>query len=143
MNRFSSDMTTVDETISQSISQLTNTLFSVFGALVGIAVATSGTFLIIMVGFTSALLLLCFDLMFRHGVSNVGPDSTGLALQQDPDRLPQDEHCHCSLGGHLALSDICVLLRDPERGNENHLVEYVCMYVCTRTLTVYVCMWCR
>lgn len=49
MNRFSSDMTTVDETISQSISQLTNTLFSVFGALVGIAVATSGTFLIIMV----------------------------------------------------------------------------------------------
>lgn len=49
VNRFSSDMTTVDETISQSISQLTNTLFSVFGALVGIAVATSGTFLIIMV----------------------------------------------------------------------------------------------
>jgi ATP-binding cassette subfamily C (CFTR/MRP) protein 1 len=49
VNRFSSDMTTIDETIAQSISQMTNTLFSVFGALVGIAVATNGTFLLIMV----------------------------------------------------------------------------------------------
>ena len=113
MNRFSSDMTTVDETISQSISQLTNTLFSVFGALVGIAVATSGTFLIIMVRDRVRLLL------YRSHSSldcPLHPASSGLGLQQDPDFLPQDEHGHRALGSRVALAHIRVLLRDFEWG---------------------------
>ena len=49
LNRFSSDMVIVDEELSQSISQLTNSLFSVFGALAAIAAATQGIFLILCV----------------------------------------------------------------------------------------------
>ena len=45
LNRFSSDMVVVDEELSQSISQLTNSLFSVFGAIAAIAAATQGIFL--------------------------------------------------------------------------------------------------
>lgn len=49
LNRFSSDMVIVDEELSQSISQLTNSLFSVFGAIAAIAAATQGIFLILCV----------------------------------------------------------------------------------------------
>jgi ATP-binding cassette, subfamily C (CFTR/MRP), member 1 len=49
LNRFSSDMVIIDEELSQSISQLTNSLFSVFGAIGAIAAATQGIFLILCV----------------------------------------------------------------------------------------------
>ena len=49
LNRFSSDMVIVDEELSQSISQLTNSLFSVFGAIAAIAAATQGIFLLLCV----------------------------------------------------------------------------------------------
>lgn len=49
LNRFSSDMLVIDEELSQSISQLTNSLFSVFGAIAAIAAATQGIFLILCV----------------------------------------------------------------------------------------------
>lgn len=49
LNRFSSDMVIIDEELSQSISQLTNSLFSVFGAIAAIAAATQGIFLILCV----------------------------------------------------------------------------------------------
>ena len=48
LNRFSSDMVTIDEELSQSISQLSNALFSVFGAIAAIAAATQGFFLILV-----------------------------------------------------------------------------------------------
>ena len=48
LNRFSSDMVTIDEELSQSISQLSNALFSVFGAVAAIAAATQGFFLILV-----------------------------------------------------------------------------------------------
>ena len=43
--RFSSDLLTVDEELSQTISQVTNSVFSCIGALAAIAAATKGTFL--------------------------------------------------------------------------------------------------
>ena len=49
VNRFSSDMTTVDENLSQSISQMTYSLFSCFGALVAIGIATKGAFMALAV----------------------------------------------------------------------------------------------
>jgi ABC-type multidrug transport system fused ATPase/permease subunit len=49
VNRFSSDMTTVDENLSQSVSQMTYSLFSVVGALAAIAIATKGAFMAIVV----------------------------------------------------------------------------------------------
>jgi ATP-binding cassette subfamily C (CFTR/MRP) protein 1 len=45
LNRFSSDMTTIDEDLSQTISQLVNSIFQCFGAVGAIAGATKGTFL--------------------------------------------------------------------------------------------------
>jgi ATP-binding cassette, subfamily C (CFTR/MRP), member 1 len=48
LNRFSSDMAIIDEELSQSISLLTNALFSVFGSIAAIAVATQGYFLILI-----------------------------------------------------------------------------------------------
>lgn len=49
LNRFSSDMVVVDEELSQTISQLTNSLFSCIGAVGAIAGATKGTFLALCV----------------------------------------------------------------------------------------------
>ena len=49
LNRFSSDMQVVDEDLSQSIGQITNSLFSVLGALIGVCASTKGTFLVIMI----------------------------------------------------------------------------------------------
>ena len=49
LNRFSSDMVVVDEELSQTISQLTNSLFACLGAVGAIAGATQGTFLILCV----------------------------------------------------------------------------------------------
>jgi ABC-type multidrug transport system fused ATPase/permease subunit len=55
LNRFSSDMVVVDEELSQTISQLTNSLFSCIGAVGAIAGATKGTFL-----------ALCLPLIFLY-----------------------------------------------------------------------------
>lgn len=49
LNRFSSDMVVVDEELSQTITQLTNSLFSCIGAVGAIAGATKGTFLVLCV----------------------------------------------------------------------------------------------
>eukprot|EP01039_Chlorochromonas_danica_P003955 gene3955-4327_t len=49
LNRFSSDLLTVDEELSQSLSQLSNGAASVIGAIGAISGATKGTFLILMV----------------------------------------------------------------------------------------------
>ena len=49
LNRFSSDMVVIDEELSQTISQLTNSLFSCIGAVGAIAGATKGTFLALCV----------------------------------------------------------------------------------------------
>lgn len=49
VNRFSSDMATIDEVLAGSISQATNSLFSVFGALVAIALATNGVLVILLI----------------------------------------------------------------------------------------------
>lgn len=48
LNRFSSDLLTVDEELSQTISQVSNSLLSCIGALFAIAAATKGTFTILM-----------------------------------------------------------------------------------------------
>lgn len=55
LNRFSSDMVVIDEELSQTISQLTNSLFSCIGAVGAIAGATKGTFL-----------ALCLPLIFLY-----------------------------------------------------------------------------
>lgn len=49
LNRFSSDMLTIDEELSQTISQLSNSLFQCLGAVCAVAAATLGTFLILMI----------------------------------------------------------------------------------------------
>lgn len=49
LNRFSSDMATVDEELSQSISQVMNSMFSCIGSIGAMAGATKGTFLVIFV----------------------------------------------------------------------------------------------
>lgn len=49
VNRFSSDMNVVDEVISGSISQATNSLFGVMGALVAIAMATNGILAVLLI----------------------------------------------------------------------------------------------
>eukprot|EP01038_Epipyxis_sp_PR26KG_P009325 gene9325-12563_t len=49
LNRFSSDLLVIDEELSQTISQLTNSLGAVIGALSAIAGATKGIFLILLV----------------------------------------------------------------------------------------------
>lgn len=49
LNRFSSDLQTVDEEISQSVSQGLNSIASVIAAVGAIAGATKGTFLILLV----------------------------------------------------------------------------------------------
>merc|ERR1719223_1086985 len=49
LNRFSADLVVVDEELSQTISQITNSFMAVLGALVAIAVATLGTFLILVI----------------------------------------------------------------------------------------------
>jgi ABC-type multidrug transport system fused ATPase/permease subunit len=49
LNRFSSDLLTIDEELSQTISQMSNAMASVLGAIGAIAGATKGTFLILMV----------------------------------------------------------------------------------------------
>ncbi|CAM9244868.1 unnamed protein product, partial [Ectocarpus fasciculatus] len=49
VNRFSSDMSTIDEVLSSTIAQTTNSLFSVFGALVAIALATNGVLIVLLV----------------------------------------------------------------------------------------------
>lgn len=48
LNRFSSDMNVVDEDLSQTISQMVNTLFGCFGALMAIVGSTKGTFLLLL-----------------------------------------------------------------------------------------------
>jgi ATP-binding cassette, subfamily C (CFTR/MRP), member 1 len=55
LNRFSSDMVVIDEELSQTISQLTHSLFSCIGALGAITGATKGTFL-----------ALCLPLIFLY-----------------------------------------------------------------------------
>jgi ATP-binding cassette subfamily C (CFTR/MRP) protein 1 len=49
LNRFSSDMVVIDEELSQTLSQVTNTFSNVLGALGAIIGATKGTFLILFV----------------------------------------------------------------------------------------------
>lgn len=49
LNRFSSDMTVVDEELSQSINQIMNSFFGCLGAFAGVAAATKGTFLVAMI----------------------------------------------------------------------------------------------
>jgi ABC-type multidrug transport system fused ATPase/permease subunit len=49
LNRFSSDMTVVDEELSQSINQIFNSFFGVLGAFAAVAAATKGTFMIVMI----------------------------------------------------------------------------------------------
>mmetsp|Transcript_18265 Transcript_18265/g.18335 ORF Transcript_18265/g.18335 Transcript_18265/m.18335 type:complete len:1458 (-) Transcript_18265:212-4585(-) len=49
LNRFSSDILVVDETLSQTLSQLVNSVFMVLGAVAAMAAATKGTFLVLMV----------------------------------------------------------------------------------------------
>lgn len=49
LNRFSSDLLTLDEELTQTISQVANAFFACLGALGAIAGATKGTFLIVMV----------------------------------------------------------------------------------------------
>ena len=48
LNRFSSDMQTIDEELTQTIGQATNSLFQTLGALGAVAGATNGTFLILV-----------------------------------------------------------------------------------------------
>jgi ATP-binding cassette subfamily C (CFTR/MRP) protein 1 len=52
LNRFSSDLLTIDEELSQTISQVTNSLSNVMGALAAICGATKGTFLALIVPIT-------------------------------------------------------------------------------------------
>ena len=49
LNRFSSDMLTVDEELSQTVQQLSNSSFATLGAIAGIAGATNGTFLVLLI----------------------------------------------------------------------------------------------
>eukprot|EP01035_Chromulina_nebulosa_P019561 gene19561-25461_t len=49
LNRFSSDMLVIDEELSQSISQVVNTLISSIGSLAIIVGSTKGTFLVLLV----------------------------------------------------------------------------------------------
>merc|ERR1711871_1600575 len=49
LNRFSNDMTVVDEELSQSINQIMNSFFGCLGAFAGVAAATRGTFLVVLV----------------------------------------------------------------------------------------------
>ena len=49
LNRFSSDMQVVDEELSQTIGQITNSFFNVGGALLGVCAATKGSFIILMI----------------------------------------------------------------------------------------------
>lgn len=49
LNRFSSDILTVDEELSETINQMVNSLMQCIGALSAIAGATSGTFLIFLI----------------------------------------------------------------------------------------------
>merc|ERR1711871_74295 len=49
LNRFSSDMTVIDEELSQSINQIMNSFFGCLGAFAGVAAATKGTFLVAMI----------------------------------------------------------------------------------------------
>lgn len=49
LNRFSSDMSTIDEELSQTISQVLNSFFACLGSIGAIAGATKGTFLILLV----------------------------------------------------------------------------------------------
>ena len=48
LNRFSSDMTVVDEELSQSINQAMNSFFGCLGAAAGVAASTKGAFLVLM-----------------------------------------------------------------------------------------------
>lgn len=48
LNRFSSDMQTIDEDLTQTLTQATNSFFQTFGALGAVAGSTNGTFLILM-----------------------------------------------------------------------------------------------
>lgn len=52
LNRFSSDIVTLDEELSQTLFQVSNAAFSVLGAIAGIAAATKGSFLAIMAPMT-------------------------------------------------------------------------------------------
>lgn len=49
VNRFSSDMTAVDEYLSSNIGQVTISVFGCLGAAVAIAIATHGTFVVLLV----------------------------------------------------------------------------------------------
>jgi ABC-type multidrug transport system fused ATPase/permease subunit len=49
LNRFSSDMLTIDEELSQTINQLSNSVFQLIGGIAAVSAATKGTFLILMV----------------------------------------------------------------------------------------------
>jgi ABC-type multidrug transport system fused ATPase/permease subunit len=49
LNRFSSDLQVIDEDLSQTISQLSNSFFQCVGAIGAVAGATKGTFLILLV----------------------------------------------------------------------------------------------
>jgi len=49
LNRFSSDMQVVDEELSQTIGQITNSFFNVAGALLGVCASTKGTFILVMI----------------------------------------------------------------------------------------------
>jgi len=49
LNRFSSDMSVCDEDLSQTISQVSNSVFACIGAIGAICAATKGTFLVLIV----------------------------------------------------------------------------------------------
>lgn len=49
LNRFSSDMTVVDEELSQSIGQIMNSFFGCLGAFAAVIAATRGTFLVVLI----------------------------------------------------------------------------------------------
>lgn len=52
INRFSSDLSTIDEMVPQTISQFTNSFFGCLGALVAIAIVTNGAFIVLMIPLT-------------------------------------------------------------------------------------------
>ena len=49
LNRFSSDMLTIDEELQQTTNQLTNYVSGCIGGLIAVSIATKGTFLILMI----------------------------------------------------------------------------------------------
>ena len=69
LNRFSSDLQTIDEELSSNISQLFNAGFNVLAAVGGIAGATKGTFLLIL--FPLSLVYYQAQIFFRKSSTEI------------------------------------------------------------------------